>query len=409
MRSEFSTTMLIKSSFILILIAFISTTTKCIAQNGLVTTKRTAPFGFVSFGVGATFNNAGNTRYIDGYVKSYMSTKFVFPVGDNGFYRPFAASAAGVVGAYFAADPSIAITSSTNDLDYPALPSGAPFPRSIKTSEVREVSSKEYWDVNGSAQTKITLTWNSSSNLAGLVNGSLSNLCIVGWQNNIWVRIPADVDITSLLGGNSSITSGSITTKNAIIPDAYTVYTLGAVSSSLPVTLVDFDAYTAEQNVLLKWSVSAEINSKVFEIEHSGNGKEWNNIGAVESKGGGIGLQNYSFLHKEPFHGKNYYRLKMVDMDETYAYSKISNLDFVSSDNLVVYPNPVSDRLYFKFSEASQIKDVSILDHSGRIVFSQASIPDEGLDVRKFNVGIYILIIKDFYGKIKTYRLMVNR
>ena len=60
---------------------------------------------------------------------------------------------------------------------------------------------------------------------------SLSSLTIVGWNGTQWVSLASTVDGTSLLGGTSSLTTGSITTNLALVPDTYTVYTLGVLGT----------------------------------------------------------------------------------------------------------------------------------------------------------------------------------
>jgi hypothetical protein len=63
-------------------------------------------------------------------------------------------------------------------------------------------------------------------------------LSVLGWNGTQWVAIASTVDTTSLLGGSSTLTSGSITTNAALVPDTYEVYTLGTLcnaGSSAPV------------------------------------------------------------------------------------------------------------------------------------------------------------------------------
>jgi hypothetical protein len=87
----------------------------------------------------------------------------------------------------------------------------------------------EYWDVNGTVASNISLTWNSASTIQSLTAEKLSNLTIVGWDGSKWVKIPSAVDVTSIMGSTSTFTSGSITTTSPIIPNTYSVYTLAGI------------------------------------------------------------------------------------------------------------------------------------------------------------------------------------
>jgi hypothetical protein len=204
------------------------------AQPGVILTQRaTGTFGILSYsGDNLTSTGVSNTGYVDGYVKKYGSGQFIFPVGDNGNDGQFAASADGTMGAYFHADPSSAVTSNLfTGGSYPALPAGGPFPVASTDLDIKAVSTVEYWDIDGTNPTEITLTWDAGSNVSGLTAGNLSALTIVGWNGSEWVNILATVDATSILAPNgpSTLTSGSITTALPLVPNAYTAYTLGSI------------------------------------------------------------------------------------------------------------------------------------------------------------------------------------
>jgi hypothetical protein len=206
-------------------------------QPGIVATLRTAPFGVLQFAnASLVVNGANDANHIDGYVSNLGQGKFVYPVGDNGKYAPFAATAANTVGAYFSADPNVAVTSLVSGGNYAALPTGAPFSTDNVAANMAAVSTKEYWDINGANASAITLTWNEASDVAGLTSNELQNLTIAGWNatTSQWELISSAVDGTSLLGGESSLTSGSITTLTDIVPNTYSVYTLASGISIVP-------------------------------------------------------------------------------------------------------------------------------------------------------------------------------
>jgi hypothetical protein len=206
------------------------------SQPGVILTERTtATISYLNFfGDGLINTGASNSRYVDGYVRKYGAGQFIFPVGDNGHLGQFAASADGTNGAYFYANPNTSITSNVfSGSNYPALPAGAPFATSSKDATIRSVSNIEYWDINGEAETPLTLTWSHESNITTLTSSTLSALAIVGWDGTKWVKIPASVDVTSVLGGASTLNAGSITTRSSIVPNAYIAYTLAEISPDL--------------------------------------------------------------------------------------------------------------------------------------------------------------------------------
>lgn len=201
-------------------------------QAGIILTERTSgQIGYLNFsGNELITTGSDNSNYVDGYVRKYGTGQFIYPVGENGTIGHFAASANGTSGAYYHTNPSIGIIQSGfTSSNYAPLPNGAPFPITNMGTGINGVSSIEYWDIDGDNATPITLTWRESSDIESLTANKLSSLTIVGWDGSKWVRIPSTVDATSILNSPSSLMNGSITSNEPVIPNTYTVYTLGTL------------------------------------------------------------------------------------------------------------------------------------------------------------------------------------
>ncbi|CAG5071995.1 hypothetical protein DYBT9623_03935 [Dyadobacter sp. CECT 9623] len=214
-------------------------------QNGIVVTERSSPPGVVSFSASSTLTGVSNTKHVDGYVKKYGATHFTFPVGDNGIYRPFAAEADGTVGAYFKIDPGAA-----------TLPSGAPFSTASKETGIKNVSNKEYWDVDGTNPSKLSFTWDASSDIATLTEQSLENLALVGWSTSTskWEIITSTVDEVALLSGPSSLSKGSISTVGKIVPNQYRAYTFAALNVANVAASYEGEFETAGCSEIAGWA-----------------------------------------------------------------------------------------------------------------------------------------------------------
>jgi len=385
------------------------------AQPGVILTERAAGnFGVLNFaGDNLTSTGASDAGYVDGYVRKYGSGTFVFPVGDNGFVGQFAASADGTMGAYFHADANTAVTSNLfTGSDYTALPSGGPFATSSVGTNVEVVSTVEYWDIDGANATPLTLTWDAGSAIGTLTTSQLSKLTIVGWNGTQWVAIPSKVDATSVLGGGSDLTTGSITTISPLAPDTYTAYTFASLILPLPVTLTKFTAVAESRTVLLSWSTTEEANSDRFDIERSANGKQWSRIASVASQGDSKVLVNYSHVDASPLAGQNFYRLKMVDraadgLDGTFAYSQIRNVSFKGEGGVAPYPNPAVDKILIR--DHALVKQIDIVNTSGVKVIENQQPSSAGIDVTKLPQGIYIITMSLFDGTISTHKIAVTR
>jgi len=183
-------------------------------------------------------------------------------------------------------------------------------------------------------------------------------------------------------------------------------------SGSLPVTLTRFTAYKSEQTAVLNWVTTAETNSDRFDIQHSTDGKEWNIIGSVPSVRESTMMVTYSFTDVNPSRGgENLYRLKMVDQDETFAYSRINSLTFDDDVQTSVYPNPAISTVKMTVdgkSDLSNVKNVKIFDLNGRVVLTPLLLTDE-IDVQKLNGGLYLMQITRNNGIVSTLKITVKK
>ncbi len=137
----------------------------------------------------------------------------------------------------------------------------------------------------------------------------------------------------------------------------------------LPVILTSFTASKEAQTSLLSWSTTEESNSDHFDIQHSVNAKNWSSIGIVSAQGESKVLKKYTFTHEEPAGGENLYRLKMVDKDGTFAYSRIVSLLFDEGAIANIYPNPA--RTFVNVTASQPISEVQLINLSGVTMMSK--------------------------------------
>ena len=93
-------------------------------------------------------------------------------------------------------------------------------------------------------------------------------------------------------------------------------------SGPLPVKLVNFDGVKTVEGTRLSWETAVEENFKEFEVEYSQDMNNFSKIGTVLA-GNAINGTKYQFSHSVNSSGNSYYRLKMIDLDASFAYSKI--------------------------------------------------------------------------------------
>jgi photosystem II stability/assembly factor-like uncharacterized protein len=172
----------------------------------------------------------------------------------------------------------------------------------------------------------------------------------------------------------------------------------------IPVELLDFQAQrmtdgTSRENregVSLTWQTASEVRFNHFEIERSGDGKSWQKLKEQTAKGS---ASSYETLDEKPLLGVNYYRLKMVDNDGSYNYSKTISIDWnkPSTKQWTLFPNPLKDKLFLAGNEdVSGEKAVQILDISGKVLIkTTVNQVRNGLTVKDLPNGSYFLEINN--------------
>jgi hypothetical protein len=158
---------------------------------------------------------------------------------------------------------------------------------------------------------------------------------------------------------------------------------------------------------LLTWATTQETNSDRFEIERSANGKNWAHIGTVASSGESKVQVDYSYADKDPLVGENLYRLKMIDKDNSQAYSAIRSVKISKGDRSVPYPNPVSDKLLIE--NFGKVHEVSVKNTAGHYILRKQTVSNDGIDVSQLKPGFYIVTLTLFDGTISTHKVAVAR
>jgi len=174
---------------------------------------------------------------------------------------------------------------------------------------------------------------------------------------------------------------------NSAIP-GLTLTTEDEVVATLPITLVSFSASSEGVQNNLSWKTSFESNSHGFEIERSWNGAQFEQIGFVAGSGDSKTGSDYSFVDQSPLFN-SYLRLKQLDFDGTFAYSRIISVKSPNAD-IVVYPNPASDHFYLK--NLTNKNEVAIRNLEGKVISRQVVEPGKPFNTSSITNGIYTIM-----------------
>ncbi len=145
----------------------------------------------------------------------------------------------------------------------------------------------------------------------------------------------------------------------------------GSADALLPVAYVSaLQGRATSQGVALNWATGTERQTERFEIQHSSNGVNFENIGNVAARGNSNQIVNYQYLDKKPVVGNNYYRLRQIDQNGNATLTNVTVVRWEST-TFTVFPNPISD--VFEIKSDSKWEYALIRNAQGQVVRSFVS------------------------------------
>lgn len=173
----------------------------------------------------------------------------------------------------------------------------------------------------------------------------------------------------------SSLTDSFRLQANSL--SSFSIFTGTDNTTPLPVRLASFNAQKADNDVKVLWQTASEVNAAYYEVERSTDGEGFAPVGRVRAKGNSRETNNYTFTDVSSFDRASvdllYYRLKMVDADGTFEYTRTVAVSRTrrSEDGVSnVYPNPFNKELNIELTaETKGIAGVEIKDITGKTVF----------------------------------------
>ncbi|WP_190277555.1 T9SS type A sorting domain-containing protein [Adhaeribacter rhizoryzae] len=180
----------------------------------------------------------------------------------------------------------------------------------------------------------------------------------------------------------------------------------------LPVTLVSFSGKYEQGQVLLNWVTASEKNNSYFAVERSHDGNIFNEIGRQAGAGTSIQVTRYAFRDAKASAGVHYYRLKQVDFDGTFEYSKTIAVTVTNqkseSVQVNLFPNPAREYINLNLSELPQEKVlVEMISLDGKIL-NQTEVAggmEQRIKIQNLAAGHYLVRIR-YAAFVKTLHLI---
>ncbi|CAN5235223.1 hypothetical protein BH09BAC2_BH09BAC2_11600 [soil metagenome] len=230
---------------------------------------------------------------------------------------------------------------------------------------------------------------------------------VSGPTNSVGDVTPANAGSYSYIITPSTL--GAFTPTGVTFQATFTGFSgfgVGKPSAPIPVTLVQFKGeHVVNRGNKLTWVVTNQVNVHHYELQYSTDGQQFSSVATVAAKAAGAGQISYDNLHVTYMNGNNYYRLKSVDIDGKLQFSSIININVNQrGSSVIVYPNPVADKLMINYRGVSANVNVEILDAVGKLIYNSKTVVTNpiSIPVQNLSSGNYILRITDESGVLNT-------
>lgn len=181
------------------------------------------------------------------------------------------------------------------------------------------------------------------------------------------------------------------------------------VSGVLPVTISAMNVQKKNNGVQVDWTTEKEINVQNYEVERSADGIHFSKGGSVNAAAAAV--RHYSWFDGLPVNGKNYYRIKAIDTDGKFTYSKILLINIAGSNHVAAYPNPVKRGALLQLDlQNTNATIIEITNTVGQVLFRKTGDVTGNISIpvpAAWPAGQYVLTVTGS-GKLITQKILVE-
>ncbi|MBC7650406.1 MAG: T9SS type A sorting domain-containing protein [Deinococcales bacterium] len=240
-------------------------------------------------------------------------------------------------------------------------------------------------------------TFSTTNNNAGANGDELShnNAVTTGSQasftynNLIWTApinpSAADQNVTFFYVGNAANGNGG--------SGGDYIYA-GSSNTVLPIELKAFTATVNNTSVLLQWQSATEINSDSYAVQRSEDGQFFYNITTIKAAGNSGVAKSYSYTDNKPayFDKPIYYRLKLIDKDNSFKFSAVVNVQVKATGTVVKNLYPSLTRIAAPInavieSNKQQTITIAVVDANGKMIQQLSKNITLGTNTITFNLS----------------------
>jgi len=175
---------------------------------------------------------------------------------------------------------------------------------------------------------------------------------------------------------------------------SFSSFYLRGGSVPLPIELKSITAKNTGASNRIDWTTVSETSTDYFELERSSDGRIFSYLSKIASNDK---PSDYVYYDEAPLAKDNYYRLKLLNKNGRFSYSKtvIAVMPDSKAFALEAYPNPVAEKVLVKVY-GSENGSLSISDITGKVILTTVMKGTESdIDLNKIAAGVYFIRYTD--------------
>lgn len=295
---------------------------------------------YLVYEAGSSYTGSTDAAHVTGWVKKFGATNFVFPVGNASYLRTI----------------SIGTLSATSEFN--AQYAGTTTNTGNVLPNLVTVNANEYWNLTqvSGGTAIVNVNWEHSK--VAFPDYPLASIRVANYSGGMWTS----------RGGSAT---GSVSTTgniNSTAQSTFGAFVIGSQNFSLPLNFLGITAKRQNSITLVEWNTGEEYDVNHFEVERKDTySSTFTVIAEVPARN--MITNKYEVEDRLPLEGTAYYRIKSVDRDGEFQYSRVVAVNEKSSGSMAILNNPARSTIFISVNSAPKGNYAyQLVDGAGRIV-----------------------------------------
>jgi hypothetical protein len=154
------------------------------------------------------------------------------------------------------------------------------------------------------------------------------------------------------------------TSRTFTMPSESVIFWVFGSNVTLPLDLLSFEGKQISTGNQIEWRIAQSTNVRTFELERSEDANRFQKIFSI------VSATQIAYAHEDQTADKNkpaFYRLKIIDKDDHFEYSKVIRVDQTAKSEVEIYPT-ITDNFININAPGLIVQRIQIINSNGQVV-----------------------------------------